>query len=166
MTTLAQLVDEFLETEFGHSPTLASNLGLTQYDHLLDDLSGRPADLRPVRVRVVRHPLLVEVDEVLGHASSCDGSRTALAAALYLTTNGRARIRHRVRRSLVGAGTGGRQVRRSPGTSRPCSRGSGSRTGSSPGTAGSDPRRSCGRRALVGDLVADLDLAPSVFASY
>ena len=29
MTTLAQLVDEFLETEFGHSPTLASSLGLT-----------------------------------------------------------------------------------------------------------------------------------------
>ena len=28
MSTLSELVDEFLETEFGHSPTLASNLGL------------------------------------------------------------------------------------------------------------------------------------------
>lgn len=46
MTTLAQLVDEFLETEFGHSPTLASSLGLTQYDHLLDDLSADAFELR------------------------------------------------------------------------------------------------------------------------
>lgn len=46
MTTLAQLVDEFLETEFSHSPTLASRLGLTEYDHKLDDLSADAFELR------------------------------------------------------------------------------------------------------------------------
>lgn len=46
MTTLAQLVDEFLETEFSHSPTLASRLGLTGYDHKLDDLSADAFELR------------------------------------------------------------------------------------------------------------------------
>lgn len=46
MTTLAQLVDAFLETEFSHSPTLASRLGLTEYDHKLDDLSADAFELR------------------------------------------------------------------------------------------------------------------------
>ena len=41
MTTLAQLVDEFLETEFGHSPTLASSLG-----------RGRSAGRRPIGHRI------------------------------------------------------------------------------------------------------------------
>ena len=46
MTTLAQLVDEFLETEFSHSPTQASRLGLTAYDDRLDDLSADAYELR------------------------------------------------------------------------------------------------------------------------
>ena len=46
MTTLAQLVDEFLDTEFSHSPTLASRLGLTAYDDKLDDLSADAFELR------------------------------------------------------------------------------------------------------------------------
>ena len=46
VTTLAQLVDEFLETEFAHSPTLASRLGLTDYDDKLDDLSADAFELR------------------------------------------------------------------------------------------------------------------------
>lgn len=46
MSTLPQLIDEFLQTEFRHSPTLGSRLGLTQYDHLLDDLSADAFELR------------------------------------------------------------------------------------------------------------------------
>ncbi len=46
MTTLAQLVDDFLQTEYRHSPTLASSLGLTGYDDLLDDLSATAFELR------------------------------------------------------------------------------------------------------------------------
>ncbi len=46
MTALAQLVDEFLETEFSHSPTLASRLGLSAYDDKLDDLSADAFELR------------------------------------------------------------------------------------------------------------------------
>jgi uncharacterized protein (DUF885 family) len=46
VSTLSQLVDEFLETEFAHSPTLASRLGLTEYDHRVDDLSAEAFGLR------------------------------------------------------------------------------------------------------------------------
>lgn len=37
---LASLVDTFLKEEYEDSPTLASSLGLTQYDDRLDDMSG------------------------------------------------------------------------------------------------------------------------------
>ena len=45
MTTLPTLIDDFLEHEFEVNPVLASALGLTAYDNLLDDLSG-PAMLQ------------------------------------------------------------------------------------------------------------------------
>ena len=37
---LASLVDSFLKEEYDESPTLASSLGLTEYDERLDDMSG------------------------------------------------------------------------------------------------------------------------------
>ena len=40
MTSLAQLVDEFLDEEFELSPVTASALGLTAYDAGMDDLSA------------------------------------------------------------------------------------------------------------------------------
>lgn len=51
MRPLDQLVEDFLAVEYGHSPVLASALGLTAYDDRLDDLSAsaffeRDADAR------------------------------------------------------------------------------------------------------------------------
>jgi uncharacterized protein (DUF885 family) len=42
----SSLVDEFLQNEFETSPTLASSLGLTQYDNQLDDLSAAAFEKR------------------------------------------------------------------------------------------------------------------------
>jgi uncharacterized protein (DUF885 family) len=39
MPSFAELTDEFLDAEFADSPVRASGLGLTEYDHRLDDLS-------------------------------------------------------------------------------------------------------------------------------
>jgi len=70
--TLSQLVDEFLQTEFRHSPTLASRVGLTAYDHLLDDLSADAFELRDSDAAAFLHRFEALPDEALGKEERID----------------------------------------------------------------------------------------------
>jgi uncharacterized protein (DUF885 family) len=67
MPSFADLTDEFLSEEFDDSPVRASSLGLTEYDHLLDDLS-EPA----IRRRIARDAHWIE-----RFRSVADGELTA-----------------------------------------------------------------------------------------
>ena len=47
-SAFGSLVDSFLKEEYEDSPTLASSLGLTEYDELLDDTSAAAFERRPL----------------------------------------------------------------------------------------------------------------------